>query len=53
MMSYLPLTQEVVTALESDCNIIPVLDNFDWPAPEVLPEDMQQVVYFNGVRYVS
>ncbi|VDI62716.1 Hypothetical predicted protein [Mytilus galloprovincialis] len=45
-------TIEVVTALESDCNIIPVLDSFDWPLPEALPEDMQQVVYFNGVRWV-
>lgn len=44
--------KEIVTALESDCNIIPVLDNFDWPLPEVLPSDMQQVVYFNGVRWV-
>ncbi|CAG2185660.1 Sterile alpha and TIR motif-containing protein tir-1,Sterile alpha and TIR motif-containing protein 1 [Mytilus edulis] len=44
--------KEVVTALESDCNIIPVLDSFDWPLPEALPEDMQQVVYFNGVRWV-
>ncbi|XP_048734278.1 NAD(+) hydrolase sarm1-like isoform X3 [Ostrea edulis] len=44
--------KEIVTALESDCNIIPVLDNFDWPLPEVLPPDMQQVVYFNGVRWV-
>ncbi|XP_033747198.1 sterile alpha and TIR motif-containing protein 1-like isoform X1 [Pecten maximus] len=44
--------KEIVTALESDCNIIPVLDNFEWPVPEELPTDMQQVVYFNGVRWV-
>ncbi|XP_060084272.1 NAD(+) hydrolase sarm1-like [Ylistrum balloti] len=44
--------KEIVTALESDCNIIPVLDNFEWPVPEELPADMQQVVYFNGVRWV-
>ncbi|KAK3084426.1 hypothetical protein FSP39_013378 [Pinctada imbricata] len=44
--------KEVATALESECNIIPVLDSFEWPSPDELPEDMQQVVYFNGVRWV-
>ena len=43
--------QEIVTALESQCNIIPILDNCDWPEPEQLPEDMRQVCYFNGIRY--
>ena len=40
-----------MTALESQCNIIPILDNCDWPEPEQLPEDMRQVCYFNGIRY--
>ncbi|KAL5017129.1 hypothetical protein ScPMuIL_006718 [Solemya velum] len=44
--------REIVTALESGCNIIPVLDSFDWPVPENLPSDMQQVCYFNGIRWV-
>lgn len=43
--------QEIVEALQSQCNIIPILDNFQWPEPETLPEDMRAVCYFNGVRY--
>ena len=43
--------QEIVTALESNCNIIPILDNCDWPEPEQLPEDMRQICYFNAIRY--
>lgn len=42
--------REVVQALESKCNIIPILDNFQWPETEVLPEDMKPLCYFNGVR---
>ncbi|XP_045171322.2 NAD(+) hydrolase sarm1-like isoform X2 [Mercenaria mercenaria] len=44
--------KEIVTALESQCNIIPILDNCDWPEPEQLPEDMRPVCYFNGIRWV-
>lgn len=44
--------QEIVAALESGCNIIPIIDNFQWPDPEELPEDMRAVCYFNGVRCV-
>lgn len=47
------LFQEIVAALQSGCNIIPILDNFQWPDPEELPEDMRAVCYFNGVRCVS
>ena len=43
--------QEVVAAIEGGCNIIPVLDSFQWPAPETLPEDMRSICYFNGIRY--
>ncbi|GBN10412.1 Sterile alpha and TIR motif-containing protein 1 [Araneus ventricosus] len=42
--------KEIVEALQSQCNIIPILDNFQWPEPETLPEDMRAVCYFNGVR---
>ncbi|KAL1441998.1 hypothetical protein MTO96_000996 [Rhipicephalus appendiculatus] len=44
--------REVVEALSSQCNIIPILDNFQWPESEVLPEDMRAVCYFNGVRWI-
>ena len=44
--------REIVAALESNCKIIPILDNFQMPPPESLPEDMRAVCYFNGVRWV-
>lgn len=44
--------REIVAALESNCKIIPIIDNFQWPMPEELPEDMRPVCYFNGVRWV-
>ncbi|KAH6933746.1 hypothetical protein HPB50_017712 [Hyalomma asiaticum] len=44
--------REIVEALQSKCNIIPILDNFQWPESEVLPEDMRAVCYFNGVRWI-
>ncbi|XP_035220571.1 NAD(+) hydrolase sarm1-like isoform X1 [Stegodyphus dumicola] len=44
--------KEIVEALQSQCNIIPILDNFQWPEPETLPEDMRAVCYFNGVRWI-
>jgi len=43
--------QEIVAALESGCNMIPVIDNFHWPLPETLPVDMRPICYFNGVKY--
>lgn len=44
--------REIVAALNSSCNIIPIIDNFCWPEPEKLPEDMRNVCYFNGVRWI-
>ncbi|XP_042898267.1 NAD(+) hydrolase sarm1 isoform X2 [Parasteatoda tepidariorum] len=44
--------REIVEALQTQCNIIPILDNFQWPEPDSLPEDMRAISYFNGVRYV-
>lgn len=44
--------REICAALDSNCKIIPILDNFQWPPPESLPEDMRAVCYFNGVRWV-
>ncbi|XP_055688003.1 NAD(+) hydrolase sarm1 isoform X2 [Lutzomyia longipalpis] len=44
--------REIVAALNSNCNIIPIIDNFSWPEPENLPEDMRSVCHFNGVRWI-
>ncbi|GBM41891.1 Sterile alpha and TIR motif-containing protein 1, partial [Araneus ventricosus] len=44
--------KEIVEALKSQCNIIPILDNFQWPEVESLPEDMRAIPYFNGVRWI-
>lgn len=44
--------KEIVAALASNCNIIPIIDNFHWPDPEQLPEDMRSITYFNGVRWI-
>ncbi|XP_059481143.1 NAD(+) hydrolase sarm1 isoform X3 [Neocloeon triangulifer] len=44
--------REIVAALQSQCNIVPIIDNFGWPEPEELPEDMRAVCHFNGVRWI-
>nr|XP_040230386.2 NAD(+) hydrolase sarm1 isoform X2 [Anopheles coluzzii] len=44
--------REIVAALNSECNIIPIIDNFQWPEPEKLPEDMRGVCHFNGIRWI-
>lgn len=44
--------REIVAALQSQCNIIPIIDNFQFPEPEQLPEDMRAISYFNGVRWI-
>ncbi|XP_026847980.1 sterile alpha and TIR motif-containing protein 1 isoform X2 [Drosophila persimilis] len=45
--------REIVAALNSNCNIIPIMDqHFDWPEVEKLPEDMRSVAHFNGVSWI-
>lgn len=44
--------REIVEALRNNCNIIPVVENFEWPDPEALPEDMRGVTRFNGIRWI-
>ncbi|XP_021955057.1 NAD(+) hydrolase sarm1 isoform X7 [Folsomia candida] len=44
--------REIVAALDSQCNIIPIMDNFLWPETENLPEDIQPVLTFNGVKWI-
>uniref|UniRef100_A0A3Q3IJ71 TIR domain-containing protein n=1 Tax=Monopterus albus TaxID=43700 RepID=A0A3Q3IJ71_MONAL len=43
--------KEIVTALAGKKNIIPVADNFMWPDPKVLPEDMRSILNFNGIKW--
>lgn len=31
-------------------NIVPVIDSFEWPEPQALPEDMQAVLNFNAIK---
>ncbi|XP_037092455.1 NAD(+) hydrolase sarm1-like isoform X3 [Pollicipes pollicipes] len=44
--------KEVYAALQSKCNIIPVIDNFQWPEAEELPEDMRAICTFNGISWI-
>ncbi|XP_067136354.1 NAD(+) hydrolase sarm1-like isoform X1 [Centruroides vittatus] len=44
--------REILEALQSKCNIIPILDNFQWPESETLPDDIRAVCYFNGIRWI-
>lgn len=38
--------------MSANCNIIPIIDNFTFPEPDELPEDMRQVCHFNAVRWI-
>ncbi|KAK3603297.1 hypothetical protein CHS0354_007628 [Potamilus streckersoni] len=44
--------REVAAALQCGCNIIPLTDNFEWPSPDSLPEDMRQICVFNGIKWI-
>ena len=44
--------KEVACALDSDCNIIPVFDNFLMPKSEDLPMAMRPLTSYNGVNWV-
>ena len=46
------LHKEVVCALNSDCNIIPVFDNFSMPKSKDLPVAMRALTSKNGVNWV-
>ncbi|XP_051966725.1 NAD(+) hydrolase SARM1-like [Xyrauchen texanus] len=43
--------KEIVTALNEKKNIVPVTDNFTWPDPASLPEDMSAILKFNGIKW--
>ncbi|XP_063704161.1 NAD(+) hydrolase sarm1 isoform X3 [Culicoides brevitarsis] len=44
--------REIVAALNSSCNIVPIIDNFTWPEAEQLPDDMRSICNFNGIRWI-
>jgi len=44
--------KEIACALNSQCNIIPVFDNFVMPESEKLPESMRPITSYNGVRWI-
>jgi len=46
------LRLEVIAALSSEANIVPVTDNFQWPDQEELLPEVRAVSYFNCVRWV-
>ena len=39
-------------ALSSECNIIPVFDNFVMPEADSLPDTMRSLVTYNGVKWI-
>ncbi|KAG7282512.1 hypothetical protein CRUP_020227 [Coryphaenoides rupestris] len=43
--------KEIATALAGKKNIVPVSDNFTWPEPTCLPEDMRSVLIFNSIKW--
>ncbi|XP_030632827.1 NAD(+) hydrolase SARM1 [Chanos chanos] len=43
--------KEIVTALKGQKNIVPVTDNFVWPDPNSLPDDMRSILNFNGIKW--
>lgn len=49
-VSFSFFSQEIVTALSCGKNIVPIIDGFEWPEPQALPEDMQAVLTFNGIK---
>merc|ERR1711915_334020 len=43
---------ELKKALESETNIVPVTDNFQWPEERELPPEIMGLAYFNSVRWI-
>ncbi|XP_059829682.1 NAD(+) hydrolase SARM1 isoform X2 [Hypanus sabinus] len=44
--------KEIVIALSYKKNIVPIIDQFCWPDPNLLPEDMRGILKYNGVQWV-
>ncbi|XP_041054380.1 NAD(+) hydrolase SARM1 isoform X2 [Carcharodon carcharias] len=43
--------REIVMAMNSKKNIVPVVDNFTWPELNSLPEDMRGILKFNNIKW--
>ena len=44
--------KEVVCALNSNCNVVPVFDNFKKPQASDLPVQMRPLMKYNGVNWI-
>ena len=44
--------KEIACAIASQCQIIPVFDNFVMPEAEKLPETMRAITSYNGIRWI-
>ena len=42
-----------MSALNGNCNIIPVIDDFQFPPNDSLPDDMKHISHFNGIRFIK
>ena len=42
--------QEIVAAIQSRLNIVPILDDFHYPPAGTLPKDMRSICSLSGVR---
>uniref|UniRef100_UPI00398E4AB4 NAD(+) hydrolase SARM1 n=1 Tax=Pristiophorus japonicus TaxID=55135 RepID=UPI00398E4AB4 len=43
--------KEIVMAMNSSKNIVPVAEDFTWPDPSSLPEDMRGILKFNSIMW--
>ena len=44
--------REILCALDSEVHVVPVIDpQFEWPKEDTLPEDIRQLIKFNGVTW--
>ncbi|OTF80781.1 hypothetical protein BLA29_005989, partial [Euroglyphus maynei] len=44
--------REIAQALLTKCNIIPIMESFQWPEPDQLPDDIKPICHFNGIRWI-
>ncbi|XP_025192637.1 sterile alpha and TIR motif-containing protein 1-like [Melanaphis sacchari] len=46
------INKEVITAKQSQCNIIPVLNNFSWSSFVRIPDDLKNLEMYNSINWV-
>ncbi|XP_075677995.1 NAD(+) hydrolase sarm1-like isoform X2 [Dermatophagoides pteronyssinus] len=44
--------REIAQALLTKCNIIPIMESFQWPEADQLPDDIKPICHFNGIRWI-